>query len=149
MKIRLLFLAMAAALIAASVGLTSCSKEDGDVPGGVNSNFVGTWVCDHYYVGTRDNLLYPMGDLYDLPLTTVVLNSNGTCSGSGIVINGNGSYTVQMKDYKKDDNYSVLTFTQNGKVVCTATLKTYTNDHKKGWVRLSGYDDKTFIFLKQ
>lgn len=45
MKIRLLFLAMAAALIAASVGLTSCSKEDSGTEDVQPKNLEGTWVC--------------------------------------------------------------------------------------------------------
>lgn len=137
---------MAAALMAASVGLTSCSKDDA---GDMDSEFEGTWKAENYYEGSRDNLLYPMGDLYDLPATTVALNNDGTCSGRGLVINGNGTFTVKKYDWKEVGYWATFTFMQEGKVVCTATLTSYTNDHKKGYVKLSGYDGKTFVFLKQ
>ena len=138
-----------AAMMTASVGITSCNNDEGGSPGGIKDEYVGTWVCNDYYVGDRDNLLYPMGDLYDLPTTTVILNSNGKCSGSGIVIDGQGTFSVKSGNVYDDGYWAIFTFKQNGQVVCTATLKTFTNDHKKAWVRLSSYEGKTFIFKKR
>ena len=137
---------MMVAMMAASVGLTSCQKDD---VGDMNSNYVGTWVCDQYYVGNIDNTLYPMGDLYDLPATTVALNGNGSCSGVGIVIDGKGEFTVKGGNWRDDGYWAIFTFTQNGKVVGKATLTSYTNDHKKGYVKIEGYEGKTFVFKRQ
>ena len=120
---------MMVAMMAASVGLTSCSKDDdGGVAGAMTGDIVGTWVCDE---------------------AIVTLNADGTCSGSGVVINGNGNFSVKTGNFLKDDYHAVFTFMQNGKTVRTATLVSYTNDHKRGWVKLSGYEGETFIFDKQ
>lgn len=146
MKSKLLFLVMAAAMLAASVGLTSCEKDD---VGDMNSNYVGTWVCEQYYVGDIYNTLYPISNLHDLPATTVALNGNGSCSGVGIVINGKGKFAVKGGNRYQDGYWAIFTFTQDGKVVGKATLTSFTNDYKSGYVKIDGYEDKTFIFNKQ
>lgn len=140
---------MMVAMMAASVGLTSCSKDDDGVAGAMTGDIVGTWRCESYQDGSNDNYLYPMGDDYDLPVTTITLRSDGTCEGSGVIINGKGNYTVVTANGWEDGYWAIFTFTQNGKTVCTATLESYTNDHRTGYVTLSGHGNKWFVFKKQ
>lgn len=135
--------------MAASVVMTGCRKDDDGYDGGINDNYVGTWVADMYYENGNNKLLYPMGDLYDLPTITVNLKRNGECSGNGIVLNGKGTFAVKTGNKWDDGYWAIFTFMQNGEVVSTATLTSFTNDHKEGYVKLSGYDGKTFIFKRQ
>ena len=140
---------MMVAMMVASVGLTSCSKDDDGVAGAMTGDIVGMWKCDYYYIGGNSGNQYPMGDNYDLPVTTVTLRADGTCEGSGLIVNGKGNYTVVTANGWKDGYWAIFTFTQNGKTVCTATLESYNNDHMTGYVTLSGHGDKWFVFKKQ
>ena len=97
MKQKFFFVVMMAAMMAASVNLAGCSKDDGTGGGGggsTGSALVGTWQSEYYYEGDRDNLYYPTGEGYDLPMTTVTLRSDGSCSGEGLLLNGTGQWTV-------------------------------------------------------
>jgi hypothetical protein len=141
---------MMVAMMAASVGLTSCSKDDdGGVAGAMTGNIVGTWNCEYYCIDGSSGNQYPMGDDYDLPFTTVTLRADGTCEGSGVIINGKGNYTVVTANGWEDGYWAIFTFTQNGKTVCTATLESYNNDRMTGYVTASGHGDKWFVFKKQ
>lgn len=144
MKRILLFMCLMAAVAVTGMGLAGCQNDAAEE---IDSDFVGTWKCDRYYVGDEYNVLYPMRN--DLPETTVVLNADGTCSGQGVVINGNGSFTIKTYNKNNTGYWAVFTFVQNGETVCTATLVSFTNDHKEGYLKLSGYDNKTFIFKRQ
>lgn len=137
-------------MMAASVGLTSCSKDDdGGVAGAMTGDIVGTWCSEYYQDGCNYDYQYPMGDNYDLPVTTVTLRADGTCEGSGLIVNGKGNYTVVTGNGWEDGYWAIFTFTQNGKTVCTATLESYANDRRTGYVTLSGNGDKWFVFKKQ
>lgn len=140
---------MMVAMMAANVGLTSCSKDDDGVAGAMTGDIVGTWNCDYYSIDGSSGTRYPMGDDYDLPMTTVTLRSDGTCEGSGVIINGKGNYTVVTANGWEDGYWAIFTFTQNGKTVCTATLESYTNDRMTGYVTVSGHGNKWFVFKKQ
>lgn len=146
MKKNLFFVCMMVAMMAASVGLTSCSKSDSDnvIPGG----YVGTWTCDEYCPSDNMNLEVAMYDEDGWPPTTITINGDGSCSGSGLVINGNGTCSIKTGNKWEDGYWAIITFYQNGKMVSTATVKTYTNDHRTGYVALQGYTDKWFIFTK-
>lgn len=149
MKKDLLFVCMMVAMMTASVGLTSCSKDDdGGIAGAMTSDIVGTWKCEYYCIDGSSGNQYPMGDNYDLPVTTVTLRADGTCEGSGVIINGKGNFTVKTGKWWEDGYSAIFTFTQNGKTVCTATLESYTNDHRTGYVTVSGNGDKWFVFKK-
>ena len=132
--------------MAASVGLGGCSKSDSDnvIPGG----YVGTWTCDEYCPSDNMNLEVAMYEEDGWPPTTVTINGDGSCSGSGLVINGNGTCSIKTGNKWEDGYWAIITFYQNGKMVSTATVKTYTNDHRTGYVALQGYPDKLFIFTK-
>lgn len=140
---------MMVAMMMASVGLTSCSKDDDGVAGAMTGDIVGTWNCDYYSIDGSSGTRYPMGDDYDLPMTTITLRADGTCEGSGVIINGKGNYTVVTGNGWKDGYWAIFTFTQNGKTVCTATLESYTNDHRTGYVTVSGHGNEWFVFKKQ
>ena len=140
---------MMVAMMAANVGLTSCSKDDDGVAGAMTGDIVGTWNCDYYSIDGSSGSQYPMGDDYDLPVTTITLRSDGTCEGSGLIVNGKGNYTVKTGKWWEDGYSAIFTFTQNGKTVCTVTLESYNNDHRTGYVTLSGHGNKLFVFKKQ
>ena len=140
---------MMVAMMAASVGLTSCSKDDDGVAGAMTGEIVGTWKCEYYCIDGSSGSQYPMGDDYDLPVTTITLRSDGTCEGSGLIVNGKGNYTVKTGKWWEDGYSAIFTFTQNGKTVCTVTLESYNNDHRTGYVTLSGHGNKLFVFKKQ
>ena len=146
MKKNLFFVCMMVAMMAASVGLSGCSKSDSDnvIPG----EYVGTWTCDEYCPSDNMNLEVAMYDEDGWPPTTVTINGDGSCSGSGLVINGNGTCSIKTGNKWEDGYWAIITFYQNGKMVSTATVKTYTNDHRTGYVALQGYTDKLFIFTK-
>lgn len=152
MKARNLILGMmaVAAMMATNAGLTSCSKDDdGGAADETTSDFVGTWMCNKYFENGKSSTKYMMYAEDGYPPTKVTLEADGTCSGSGLVINGSGSYTVKTGNGYTDGYWAIFTFTQNGKVVSTDTLKTYTNDRLTGEVRIQGHAGKTFIFTKQ
>ena len=140
---------MMVAMMAANVGLTSCSKDDDGVAGAMTGEIVGTWKCEYYCIDGSSGSQYPMGDDYDLPVTTITLRSDGTCEGSGLIVNGKGNYTVKTGKWWEDGYSAIFTFTQNGKTVCTVTLESYNNDHRTGYVTLSGHGNKLFVFKKQ
>ena len=140
---------MMVAMMAASVGLTSCSKDDDGVAGAMTGDIVGTWKCEYYCIDGSSGSQYPMGDDYDLPVTTITLRSDGTCEGSGLIVNGKGNYTVKTGKWWEDGYSAIFTFTQNGKTVCTVTLESFNNDHRTGYVTVSGHGDKWFVFKKQ
>lgn len=149
MKKNLFFVCMMVAMMAASVGLSGCSKsDDGGSGGSVPSEYVGTWKCDEYCPSDNMNLEVAMYEEDGWPPTTVTINGDGTCSGSGMVINGNGTCSIKTGNKWEDGYWAIITFYQNGKMVSTATVETYTNDHRTGYVALQGYPDKLFIFTK-
>ena len=144
MKKNLFFVCMMVAMMAASVGLTSCSKDDdGGVAGAMTGDIVGTWKCEYYQDGSNYGHFTATSEL-----TTVTLRADGTCDGSGMIINGKGNYTVKTGNKWEDGYWAIFTFTQNGKTVSTATLESFDNDHRTGYVSLSGYGDKWFVFKK-
>ena len=148
MKKHVFLLIAMVAMMAASVGLTSCSKDDDGVAGAMTGDIVGTWRCEHYQDGSNYNYQYPMGDDYDLPVTTVTLRADGTCEGSGAIINGKGNFTVKTGSKWEDGYWAIFTITQNSKTVCTATLESFDNDHRTGYVTVSGHGNKWFVFKK-
>lgn len=146
-KNMILLCVMMVAMMVASVGLTSCSDEG--IAGEMTEYIVGTWKCNQYYLGDnyREKIYIRNGD--GCVPTTVTLNANGKCSGNGMIINGQGTFTVKTGNRWNDGYYAILTFMQEGNVTSTVTVKSYTNDHLTGEAQLSGYDGKTFIFTKQ
>jgi len=142
MKQGILFLAM----MAMALVVTSCSKDDDDeiIPG----EFTGKWTCNEYYFTHDSHTVFAMYAEDGYPPTTVTINGDGTCSGSGMVINGSGTCSVKTGNGWNDGYWAIITFYQNGKVVNTATVKSYTNDRRSGDVLLQGHTDKLFIFKK-
>ena len=138
----LLSVMMAMVLVA-----TSCSKSE-DNGSSIPSDYVGTWTCNEYCQPNNTSLFIAMYAEDGYPSTTVTLNADGTCSGSGLVINGNGTWTIEPGDKFKDGYYAIITFYQNGKVVNTAWVESYMNDHRTGFVRLQNYPDKWFVFKR-
>lgn len=136
---------MMAAMVAASVSMTSCSKDYGGI---IPSEYVGTWTCNQYFLDNNHSEKIAMYAEDGYPPTTVTLNGDGTCSGSGMVINGSGTCTIKKGNGWNDGYWAIITFYQNGKAVNTATVKSYTNDRRSGDVLLQGHQDKLFIFKK-
>jgi hypothetical protein len=145
MKQSIYLLVMTAAIVAASVNMTSCSKSDDDI---IPGYYVGTWTCELYCPANETNMPIVMYAEDGYPPTTVTINGDGTCSGSGMVINGSGTCSVKTGNGWNDGYWAIITFYQNGKTVNTATVKSYKNDHMTGYVLLQGYSDKWFIFKK-
>ena len=140
---------MMVAMMMASVGLTGCSKDDdGGVAGAMTGDIVGTWTCNQYFYNDDIHTIYSMYAKNGYPPTLVAINSDGTCSGSGMVINGSGTCTIKQGDKRNDDYWAIITFYQNGKVVNRVTVENFTNDHLSGAVILPGHEDKLFIFKK-
>ena len=146
MKQKILTMVMMAAMVAASVSMTSCGGggDDDLIP----SEYVGTWTCNQYFYKDDIHTIYSMYAKNGYPPTLVAINSDGTCSGSGMVINGSGTCTIKQGDKRNDDYWAIITFYQNGKVVNRVTVESFTNDHLSGDVILPGHEDKLFIFKK-
>ena len=141
-KILLRVMMMTMALV-----VTSCNKnEDDDISS--TSEYVGEWVCYSYCQPDDTSVLTPMNAEDGFPFTKVTLNADGTCSGSGMVINGGGTWTIKPGNGWEDGYWAIITFYQNGRTVNTATVVSYKNDHRTGYVRLQGYPDKWFVFKK-
>lgn len=149
MKAKILVLVIVVAMMTMIVGLTSCSKDDDGVAGEMTSDIVGTWMCNQYYLENNYRAKIAMYDGDGCLPTTVTLNANGKCSGSGMVINGQGTFTVKTGNGWYDGYWAIFNFIQDDKVVSTDTLKSFTNDLLTGEVRIHGYTGKTFIFTKQ
>ena len=150
MKRSFLFVVMMAVMMAASVNLTSCGGDDDASSSGgssIPSAYVGTWTCDEYCPADNTNQLWAMYEDEGWPPTTVTINADGTCSGSGLVINGSGTCSIKKGSIADDGYYALITFYQGGKSV-TAKVRTYMNDHRTGYVELQGYSDKWFVFKK-
>lgn len=129
------------AMMAASVSVTSCSKDDEDV---IPSVYAGTWTCSDFYYTDDIYKGYSMATP-----TTVTVNGDGTCSGTGLVIDGNGTCSIKTGNGWEVGYWAIITFYQDGKVVNTATVRSYKNDHLTGYVQLQGHDEVMFIFEKQ
>lgn len=155
MKKNLYFVCMMVALMAASVNLASCSKSDdggsgngGGASSSIPSDYAGIWKCDEYCPADKTTEIWSMYEEDGWPPTTVTIKGDGSCSGSGMVINGNGTCTIKKGSKMDDGYYAMITFYQDGKVVSTAKVRSYLNDHRTGYVELQGYSDKWFIFKK-
>lgn len=141
MKQRILSLVVMVAMMAASVSVTSCSKDDDDV---IPSVYAGTWTCDEFYF--TDNRYAG----YSIATMTVTLNPDGTWTWSNSkIFDGSGTCSIKTGNVWEDGYCAIITFYQDGKVMTTATVRSYKNDHLTGYVQLQGYDDVMFIFKKQ
>jgi hypothetical protein len=140
MKSRILLLA----LMAMALVVTSCSKDD---ESSVPSGYVGTWKCNSYCAFYNLDVFYMMYAEDGYPPTTVTLNADGTCSGSGMFINGNGTWEIDRDGIVRDLYEARVIFHQKEKND-TVFLKAEQKDLKTAYVLLPGYPDQWFVFKK-
>ena len=145
MKKKLLFFSILATAVA--LIMISCSKDDDD--NGIPDYVVGTWTMDGYYKGDDTHTIWYTFDEDGIQETTVTLQRNGMCSGTGILFNGDAEFTVKTGNKWNDGYWAIINFYKAGKIVSTATLTSYDNDRLTGYVKIDGYDQKLFIFRKK
>lgn len=136
---------MMVAMMMASVGLTSCSKDDDESQ--VPSEYVGSWICNSYCDfdhRNRTKTIYSDGIFTP---SIVTLNADGTCSGVGMVVNGDATWTIDRGYVFRDFYNARLIFHQNEKDD-TVRLQTYLDNLKTAYVLLDGFPDIWFIFKK-
>lgn len=100
MKIRLLFLVMAAALMAASVGLTSCSKEDSGTEDVQPKNLEGTWVCTNEETKEVEvAMTFYRGNTATVNLEGLWLECNVERTATSMTLKGTKITMVNFKDF--------------------------------------------------
>ena len=105
------------------LSISGCSKDDDNL-NTIQDQFVGTWYSEKYYYDKDSGLLYPLGDIYDYPVTGITFLKNGTFSSYGLLPYTEGKYTVEVKkDANTGGEYFNIYLYKNNKVVNTIYVK--------------------------